>query len=101
MLPSWYDPRVRHLHTGKTRREHIDDVIADVAFRWNVPVDEIKGRARYRRVSFARMEVYHVLRTQFRMSLPHIGRIMGRDHSTVLLGVRRYESLTPEQKAAA
>lgn len=67
-----------------------DQVLAEVAAAYVVDVETLKGSSRAARVVEARHVAFWVLRQQG-LSLPAIGRLMNRDHKTVLHGVRRVE----------
>ena len=70
-------------------RRFSTDIITEVAERWRVGPDEIKGPRRLKRISRARQEALYLMRRHTRLSLPHIGQILGgRDHTTVLHGIR-------------
>lgn len=49
---------------------------------------ELRGRTRTRHASEARQAAMLILRECWSMSYPKIGRYLGRDHSTILAGVR-------------
>jgi chromosomal replication initiator protein len=68
------------------------DVVRLVAARHRVPVEALLGRSRTAPVVTARQEAYWECRQHPHLSLPAIGRFFGRDHSTVLLGIRRHEA---------
>jgi len=53
-----------------------------VARELGIPVREILGRGKFRYVVEARAALIALLRDQ-RLSLPRIGEIIGRDHSSV------------------
>lgn len=58
-----------------------------VAQETGVPVPFIFGTSRRQQEAHARQRVYFYA-AQAGLSLPHIGRAMGRDHTTVLHGIR-------------
>lgn len=66
-------------------------VINRLALEYNVDASEILGDRRFANVIAARKRAYKELR-DMNWSLPQIGRMMNRDHSTVLSGIR---SLAP------
>lgn len=85
-------------------------VIAEiVAGRHNCSVAELKGQSRERCVAWPRQEAMWLMRQvrtpsgEHRFSLPQIGRFLGgRDHTTVLHGVRKHEerrALAPKEAA--
>ena len=80
-----------------TPRERRRMIIAQVCDRRRVTVEELMGRSRLKRVCTARKEAYVMLR-QERLSFPTIGRMFGRDHTTVVDGVQRYEREQHEGK---
>jgi chromosomal replication initiation ATPase DnaA len=75
-------------------------IIAQVCDRHGVAVEEVMGRSRFKRVCTARKEAYAMLREE-RLSYPTIGRMFGRDHTTVVDGVQRYERDQHERKKEA
>ena len=46
----------------------------------------------------ARYEAMHLIRYQLGYSLPLIGRVMHRDHTTVLYGLRRHAGAGPGKR---
>ena len=68
------------------------EVIRDVAAKYNVTVQDLKGQRRYEPLSTARMELY----VRCYVELPHlsvsaIARLIGgRDHTTVLKGAQKW-----------
>jgi chromosomal replication initiation ATPase DnaA len=64
------------------------DVLQRVSVRYGVSVDALRSRSRMQLIAEARKMAYTVLRAQGR-SYPEIGRALGRDHTTVIAGVRR------------
>lgn len=70
-----------------------DAILRAVSLRFDVPVDDIKGRGRSKTVSLARLAAYWLLKHRG-LSYPEIGRVLGnRDHTTAMSGVRRVEEL--------
>jgi chromosomal replication initiation ATPase DnaA len=72
-----------------TPRERRRMIIAQVCDHHGVAVEEVMGRSRFKRICTARKEAYAMLREE-RLSYPTIGRMFGRDHTTVVDGVQRY-----------
>lgn len=78
----------------KTLAEHgLLEFVEAECRRRNVPVDWVLGRERYADVVRARHEVWYAVRQTLGFSYPHIGRIFGVDHSTVLHACRRVSGL--------
>jgi chromosomal replication initiation ATPase DnaA len=57
----------------------------------DVNVHEVKGRARgHRGLVEARQLIAFVLRERYKLSYPHLGRLLGdRDHTTIMSGVAK------------
>lgn len=73
-----------------TKKMMIEREIERIANKHGVTIDEIMGDGRTRRVAYARQEIYFELYTHFEMSFPRVGKVMGRDHSTVLYGMKKH-----------
>jgi chromosomal replication initiation ATPase DnaA len=75
-------------------------VVADTG----VPMDVLLGRDRHKSVTTARRALYLALRMHG-LSLPEIGILLGRDHTTILAGLRpvgcKKASVTPSTLPAA
>lgn len=69
------------------------DLCADLARQHGATVDEVLSPSRSPRVSHARQAIWYALRhhSERRYSYPDLGRLFGRDHSTIIYGVRAYE----------
>lgn len=68
------------------------EIIARVAERNGLSIDELLLKRQHRSVSRPRQEAMWALRQAGRWSLPQIGRALGGfDHTTVLHGVRAHE----------
>jgi len=65
------------------------------------PSDLLYGTSRARRETDARMVAMTVIRATTAMSYPEIGRFLGRDHSTVMNGVKRVLSCPTRRAWAA
>lgn len=70
--------------TPKQRRIQI---MQEVSLMSGVPVELILSRCRTKKVCWARNELMRRLYALHHYSLPQIGRIVGRDHSTVCYAV--------------
>lgn len=57
-----------------------------------VEFSDVMGRNRHRDLTDARMMMYLLLR-EYGLSYPRIGKIMGKNHTTILWGVRTAQSL--------
>ena len=66
-------------------------IMKEVAFEHDVTVSEICGPCRLRNIVKARFKVYHRLQTELGLTTTRTGQLVGgRDHTTVMHGVRRY-----------
>lgn len=81
MFPRWYSPPPLTRFTGR-------QIIAQVAKLHDLTPDIITGPSRLSDHCAARFQVMHELDAKG-MSASAIGRILNRDHSTVLHGLRR------------
>lgn len=77
-------------------------IMRRVAQLRGITVDDIIGESRKRPIAHARQETMWELRQRTRLSLPHIGLMLGgRDHTTVLHGVRAHEARMAERQGEA
>jgi len=74
---------------GDVRRR----ILAEVAAETGVPIAEMMGYSRMRPICEARWRAWHRLRTETNKSLKQIGDLFGRDHTTVMNGLRRYQQM--------
>jgi chromosomal replication initiation ATPase DnaA len=81
MLPRWHLPPSLQAVSGR-------QVIERVAALHDVTPEDITGPSRLRRHCEARWQVMRELASKG-LSTPTIGRILNRDHSTVVHGLRR------------
>ena len=65
-----------------------NDILAWVARASGVSVDDLRGTSMCRLVVAARMVAYGMLHGEGKRSLPQIGAIMNRHHTTILSGLR-------------
>ena len=74
-----------------TRAGRISEILEEVSKYHKVPIAVIKGPCRSPAYVRARQEVMYRIHTEIEeMSLPMIGRTMGRDHTTILYGIREH-----------
>ena len=69
------------------------EIIEAVAAVYGVSHADIVGRARTKSIAEARMAVCLVAKRCTRLSYPEIGRVLGRDHTTVMALVQSAERL--------
>lgn len=73
-------------------------VILDVCKRRKVLYKDVLGESRTQNIVRARQEVYYRLKNDRGMSYSAIGKRLGKDHSTVMHGVWKYEELLKKEK---
>ena len=79
-----------------TPRPSLKAILFAVAAAFRVPVIDIVSHRRARRICEARHAAFRIARDLTLLSLPQIGkRIGGRDHTTVLHGIRKTQALFP------
>ena len=76
-----------------SRPASVDAIIAKVALEHGVSAAELLSDTRWQKVAHARQHAFAAVRGMPRKpSYPQIGRWFGRDHSTVVHGVRAHEA---------
>lgn len=84
------------------RQVSIEDVLATVAGQFGIKVADLKGSRKTRDVSLPRQVAMFLARRLTRASFPEIGRSFGgKDHSTVVKGVKRIEEQLRENPELA
>jgi chromosomal replication initiator protein len=71
-----------------------DEVVRLIRPR-GVSVEDLISRDRHKNVSAARHEIMYWIRTKLKWSYPEIGRLFGRDHTTVLDACRKVQKENP------
>jgi len=64
-----------------------DKIFNAVARKYGVTVEDIRGKRRTREIAQARHVCIYIMRTVTDLSLPSIGRVFNRDHTTILSSV--------------
>jgi chromosomal replication initiator protein len=76
------------LNASQSRMATPESIIAKVSDRFDVSVEELKSKNKQRRISDARQICMYLIREMTDLSLPRIGELFNRDHTTVLHGYR-------------
>jgi chromosomal replication initiation ATPase DnaA len=84
---------VESRHYIKTPREQRIDLIARVAVAHGLTVADLLGPSHKRKLAYARWEAMAAIKAEFDDSLPMIGRLFNRDHTSVLHGLRKVAAL--------
>jgi chromosomal replication initiator protein len=69
----------------------IDRILEKTAKKYGVSVDDIKGTKRTKEIAFARHVSIYIIRKMTDMSLPQIGKLFKRDHTTILSSLKTIE----------
>jgi chromosomal replication initiator protein len=73
--------------------EAIQELIAEVAHKHNISTEHIIRHNRRKEVIWPRFEVMWRARNELNAPLQLIGQVLGgRDHTTVMHGIKRYEN---------
>ncbi|MBQ9747284.1 MAG: chromosomal replication initiator protein DnaA [Clostridia bacterium] len=64
-----------------------EQIIETVSKRYNIGVEEIKGRKRTTEITLARHIAIYVIRNATNLSLQNTAKIFGRDHTTILSSI--------------
>lgn len=86
-------PVVPAAPVGQSPREAYAAILEAVAARYGLKPEDLTSKRHTRRFAWARHEAMAVIKDRFGLSLPRIGALFGgRDHTTVLSGIRAYEA---------
>ena len=69
----------------------VDKIFTAIYKKYNVKKEEIIGARRTKEIAAARHKAIYLVRTITEMSLPNIGKIFNRDHSTVMSSIEAVE----------
>ena len=58
---------------------------------YGITPDELWSTRRYEEVAFCRQVVYYTLHRKFGLTSALVGRILGKDHGTIIYGAHRIE----------
>jgi chromosomal replication initiator protein len=100
VLSLWRGPV--EVQTPKAR-----EIIAEVAERYGLTFEDMIGPRRIKEISLARQEAIWTCRQvrradgSHRFTLPFLGHLLNRDHTTVLWGERQHAARLEAEKVAA
>lgn len=83
------------------RIRNIHALASDAARMFRITVEDLMGTRRVQHFSLARQVVFYVARKELGVSLPVIAERFGRDHTTILHGIRKIEKLIRQDKELA
>lgn len=82
-------------------RVQVDAILDEVARAFNLDVDDVIGDSREQRIIRARKTAMAVMRELTDLSLPAIGRVFGKDHTTVMHHIESVKNDPRRQRAVA
>lgn len=90
MIAEWQKRRMEKIR-AQIESGGVKAIMAEVALKHGFTVEDILGRSRVKGLVEARHEAMHeVAKARPAMSLPQLGRIFNRDHSTVLSALNKF-----------
>ena len=76
-------------------------IIEETGKCYGIEVGDIMSSSRTKEVTLARQVAMYIVRQLTKLTLPEIGRVFGRDHSTVLHSLEKVEGLIKEDRETA
>ena len=73
-------------------RKTVSQIIEEVSAKYGVPVYFIKSKRRTRNLTQPRFEICWRAKRETNASLPKIGKLLNRDHTSILHAIRKYKS---------
>ena len=70
----------------------VENIITNVCKKYGLSEEDIKGRKKTKEIAMARHICIYIIRKMTDLSLPAIGRILGRDHTTVMSSIQVIEN---------
>lgn len=75
---------------GKTDKGAVDDIVRGVLTKYDLPPSALKGKGRVGNHYLARQELSYLLALNTDISVCAIGRIMNKDHTTIIHAVAKF-----------
>lgn len=76
-------------------------IIEETGKCYGIEVSDIMSTSRTKEVTMARQVSMYIIRQLTKLSLPEIGRVFGRDHTTVIHSLEKVEGLIKENRETA
>jgi chromosomal replication initiator protein len=76
-----------------------EQIIENISKRYNISIEDIKGKKRTTEIAFARHISIYVVRNVTNLSLQNTAKIFGRDHTTILSSIDVIKSKMAEDSA--
>lgn len=81
-----------YFRENKPVAETVDNILEVTARKYEVSVEQILGKSRTKDIKTARNVAMYVIKRVLDLSLPAIGKMMNRDHSTVYSNIQMVEA---------
>lgn len=78
-----------------TPKQRYHAILAEVCARDGLPLGEALCHSRRRVISWARFEAWAMLHRRTSWSMQRIAAAVGRDHTSIAYGIRRYDERNP------
>jgi chromosomal replication initiator protein len=78
---------------AKTKEREIDTAIEFICNKTEVPIADVYSKKRDRITADCRNFIFYVLRNYYQLKLPYIGKMFGRDHTTVIAGIKSFNNI--------
>jgi chromosomal replication initiator protein len=78
---------------AKTKEREIDSTIEFICNGMHVPISDLYSKKRDRITADCRNFIFYVLRNYYQLKLPYIGKMFGRDHTTVMAGIKSFNNI--------
>jgi hypothetical protein len=72
------------------RASGLGPMLDEICAEHNVSAEEVCGTRRHKQISAARQHLWSLVREEQGLSFPAIGRLFGRNHTTVMAGIQRH-----------
>ena len=76
-------------------------IISKIADYFNITSEDILGKSKIKTVANARQIAIYLIRSLTGLTLDNIGKVFGRDHSTILHSIRKVEDALPNDPETA
>jgi chromosomal replication initiator protein len=76
-----------------------EQIVENISKRYNISIEDIKGKKRTTEIAFARHISIYVVRNVTNLSLQNTAKIFGRDHTTILSSIDVIKSKMAEDSA--
>ena len=76
---------------ARVERDFRKRIIADCAEEFGIRVKDILGNSRVNHIVMARRKAAWIFYQRGTMSYPQIGRLLNKDHSTIIHAVKKYQ----------